>query len=153
MTIPDTPGIADRMLTCPICKYRNKVSEFIAEMNKPSEDNSTEVCFSNEDAVLGILELDGIKYKLNEGKNTIGRKAASSMADIQLMVTDMHMSRTHICITVMKRTDGYQHRMENLTTNNPVAVNSNIMKPGEIVVLKFGDIIHLGKTDILFTKP
>lgn len=153
MTIPNAPGIADRMLTCPICKYRDKVSVFIAEMNKTQEDDSTELCLSDDNAVIGLLEVNGAKYPLKEGRNTVGRKAVSSTADVQLYVNDMHMSRQHICISVMKRTDNYQHRLENITSNNSVSVNGNVMKAGEIIILKFGDVIQLGKTEVHFVKP
>lgn len=151
MTIPDTPGIADRMLTCPICKRRDKVSLFMEEMNKPEED-STEVCFSETNDSIGVLRVGNSTYPLTEGANFIGRKSLSSTADIQLIVDDLYMSRMHICISVTKKPEGYQHKIENLTTRNTVIVNGKEMKAGEVFILKYGETIRLGHTDIKFER-
>lgn len=153
MTIPDTPGIADRMLTCPVCGYRNKVAVFIAEMNKPADEDNTEVCISDTDDSIGALKVEGFVYALEEGKNIVGRKAASSLADVQLEVTDNYMSRKHVCISVTKKSDGYQHRIENLNAKNLMAINGTQIQMGEIVVLNYGDVIRLGKTNVQFVRP
>lgn len=151
MTIPDVTGIADRMLTCPICKYRDKVAVFIAEMDK-LEDVDTECCLSESDDTIGVLKIAEAIYALVEGRNTIGRKAPSSTADVQLVVEDKYMSREHISITVEKKSNGYQHKIENITTRNHVLINGNEMKAGEVLVLQQGDVIRLGKTDIRFVR-
>lgn len=151
MTIPDTPGIADRMLTCPICKYRDKVAVFIAEMNKP-EEVDTECCLLESDDSIGVLKIADAVYTLEEGRNTIGRKALSSNADVQLAVEDKYMSREHISITVVKKSSGYQHRIENITTRNHVYINGVEMKSGEVLILQNGDVIRLGKTEIQFVR-
>lgn len=151
ITIPDIPGVAERMLTCPICKYRNKVAVFIAEMNK-SEEVDTECCLLKYNDSIGVLKIADTEYALEEDKNTIGRKAPSSTADVQLAVEDKHMSREHISITVVKKSNGYQHRIENITTRNHVFVNGNEMKAGEMLILQHGDVIRLGKTEIQFVR-
>ena len=149
MTIPDVTGIADRMLTCPICKYRDKVAVFIAEMNKPED---TECCLLESDDSIGVLKIADTEYALEEGKNTIGRKALSSTADVQLAVEDKYMSREHICITVVKKSHDYQHRIQNIATRNHVFVNGDELNSGEVLILQHGDVIKLGKTEIQFVK-
>lgn len=151
MTIPDVTGIADRMLTCPICKYRDKVAVFIAEMDK-LEDVDTECCLSESDDTIGVLKIAEAIYALVEGRNTIGRKAPSSTADVQLVVEDKYMSREHISITVVKKSHDYQHRIQNIATRNHVFVNGDELKSGEVLILQHGDVIKLGKTEIQFVK-
>lgn len=151
ITIPDIPGVAERMLTCPFCHYRDKVAVFIAEMNKP-EEVDTECCLLESDDTIGVLKIADAVYTLEEGKNTIGRKAPSSTADVQLAVDDKHMSREHISITVVKKSNGYQHRIENITTRNHVFINGNEMKDDEVLILQHGDVLKLGRTEIQFVR-
>lgn len=152
LTIPDTPGIADRMLSCPVCKYRDKVSVFIAEMEKQNDDD-TEICFSDRSDTIGTLRVGDVDYHLTEGENTIGRKAASSNADVQLAVDDKRMSREHVCVSVIKMPKGdYQHTIRNVTTKNSVFVNGKEMQEGEMIILQYGDVVRLGKTDIQFVR-
>lgn len=151
ITIQNATGVADKMLKCPNCNYRDKVSVFIAEINKPMDDD-TEACITASEDCIGSLKVGDKLYPLAEGKNTIGRKSVSSVADVQLDVEDRRMSRMHICITVVKKTNGVQHRIENLTMQGKVIINGNTMKAGEVVILQFGDVIRLGETDIQFVR-
>lgn len=150
LTIQDTPGIADKMLRCPVCQHRDKVSVFIAEINKL--EDRTELCLQDSYKSTGTLIVNGVSYPLAEGPNTIGRKSVTSVADVQLAVDDKRMSRMHICITVVKKNDFYQHQIENISSRNKVIINGKYLQAGEVEILKYDDIIRLGETEIKFEK-
>ena len=84
---------------------------------------------------------------LQSGDNVIGRRAASIKADIAVS-NDPFMSRRHVNIKVVRRGNSYEHLLEELTSTNMPKVNGRQIEKGDIIKLKFGDTITLGRTDL-----
>lgn len=86
---------------------------------------------------------------LNPGSNIIGRRAQTGTADIKIS-TDMYMSRRHVQIDVVKKGMGYEHHLVEINSKNIVKLNGKPINRGDILILKFGDVLTLGTTDIIF---
>ena len=76
LTIEETSGIADKMLSCPICRFRAKVSVYqqqaLGNNRQVSDDEEpTQVNFDTMDRTIGSLFLGAKEYSLHKGPNTI----------------------------------------------------------------------------------
>ena len=97
------------------------------------------------------LELDGVRYNLEIGRNTIGRKAKTSNADVQLQTTDLYMSRQHAIINVRRLPDGsIKSDIANDQNKNATLVNGIEIMPNDILVLQDGATIKMGHTTVTF---
>ena len=159
LTISTQEDISEKLLTCPRCKYKAKVSVYLQEMAKihPACSNDSTLLspgiIQQMDRTVGVLYVDGKGYQLHKGKNTIGRKATSSSAEIQIESGDRFMSRSHACITVKDGMSGLEHQLEALNPKNPIKINGNILENDDLIVLQWGDNLTFGKTDIVFERP
>ena len=98
-----------------------------------------------------LLVLDGIEYELSIGPNTIGRKASTSNADIQLETDDRYMSRNHALINVRRLPDGnIKVDISNSQNKNATKVNGQTIGDDDAFVLHDGDKVTMGKTTITF---
>ena len=88
LTIEETPGIADKMLSCPICRFRAKVSVYQQQAlgngkhGGDDDEEPTQVNFGMMDRTIGSIFHGAQEYSLHKGKNTIGRKAKTGHADV-----------------------------------------------------------------------
>jgi hypothetical protein len=97
------------------------------------------------------LELDGRRYDLLVGRNSVGRKADSSHADVQLYTTDKYMSRQHAIINVRRLPDGsIKCDISNDQNKNATRVNNYTLGPDDAIVLHEGDRITMGDTTVTF---
>ena len=85
---------------------------------------------------------------LKPGSNIIGRRAETGTADIKIS-NDMYMSRRHVRIDVVKKLLGYEHHLVEINSKNIVKLNGKPINRGDILVIRFGDTLTLGKTDII----
>ncbi len=104
LSIEEAPGISDKMLSCPICRFRAKVSVFQQQMlsrgsQNDDDDEPTQVNFGSMHRTIGCLFFGKEEYSLHKGENTIGRKAKSGHAEVQIS-DDRYMSRQHAVITI-----------------------------------------------------
>ncbi len=84
------------------------------------------------------------------GNYNLGRRSSDSKAQIKLS-PDMTMSRVHAAMRVMKGPDGNPaYQITTIKPENPVYVNGNEIGRGKICVLKNGDRVRLGETDLVF---
>ena len=97
------------------------------------------------------LEFNGVRYNLEIGRNTIGRKAKTSNADVQLDTSDLYMSRQHAIINVRRMPDGsIKSDIANDKNKNATLVNGIEIMPNDILVLQDGATIKMGHTTVTF---
>lgn len=160
LTTNYTAGIEDKLLTCPICRFKAKVALYMQGSSaKGGDDSSDEPTQVNFDAAnymertIGSLYIDGKEFALKKGRTVIGRRAASSQAEMQIPTEDRYMSRMHAIITVKDGMSGLEHHLEPARPKNPIKLNGQILAQGDIVVLKWGDKLTFGHTEVLFEQP
>jgi ribosomal protein L37AE/L43A len=92
------------------------------------------------------------KLLLLKGENTIGRKAASSRASIQLETEDEYMGRNHARIELNVRPDRsfYEYCLSDMGSANGTWKNKKKIEQGDIVMLQQYDTIRLGRTVFRF---
>lgn len=97
------------------------------------------------------MELNGVRYNLEIGRNTIGRKAKTSSADVQLDTPDLYMSRQHAIINVRRLPDGsIKSDIANDQNKNATRVNGMELLASDEIVLNDGDRIQMGDTTVIF---
>ena len=82
----------------------------------------------------------GDSYEISTAKTVIGRRSASSKADVQIP-SNRYMSRQHAAIT--KEKEGYRIRWVGST--NPLLVNGKAVTDESGIELKDGDKITMGQ--------
>lgn len=162
LSIEETPGIGDKMLSCPICRFRAKVSVYqqqsIGNNRQASDDDEpTQVNFDSMDRTIGSLFLGAKEYSLHKGPNTIGRKAQTGHAEVQLCdihgEVDRYMSRQHAVITIKEGGSGLEHHLQPTNPKNPIKVNGQSLQNTDVVVLQWGDKLTFGHTELVFERP
>jgi hypothetical protein len=142
---------------CPKCKYDVPVS--ILGLNQVKTDfpgNNTVVLYplKKEEGQLFVVPGEGTleqKFILREGMYIVGRKAASSNANICIETNDKLMSRAHFRIEV--KTDakgGLIHTISDNHSKNRTMYNGKYLEEGEVIVLKNNDEIIIGRTVLRF---
>jgi hypothetical protein len=162
LSFNETPGYQDKLVICPICGYKAKANIYIsgqlAQGGHGASDEATQlplgVSCSPSSLDLGQIRVaDGSNQTcaLKLGHNVIGRIAQSGTADIQI-THDEYMSRRHVQIDVVSNKGKMEHRLVEINSKNIVYLNGNPIERGEILFLKFGDQLTLGKTNIILEE-
>lgn len=101
---------------------------------------------------IGYLQtVTGEKYSLAVGANIVGRQHPTSQATLQIVTNDGYMSRQHMKIEVIPTSNGrMEYRASDNNSTNRLTTNGQLMAPGDIVILKSGDRITIGHTDLVF---
>lgn len=157
LTIEDAPGISDKMLTCPICRFRAKVVVYQQQSSgarQGGNDNQepTQVGIGMMDRTIGSLYFGNEEYSLHKGQNTIGRRATTGRAEVQIS-DDRYMSRQHAVITIKEGGTGLEHHLQPTNPKNPIKVNGRQLENADIVVLQWGDRLTFGHTELIFDRP
>ena len=157
LSIEEAPGISDKMLSCPICRFRAKVSVFQQQMlsrgsQNGDDDEPTQVNFGSMARTIGCLFFGKEEYSLHKGENTIGRKAKSGHAEVQIS-DDRYMSRQHAVITIKEGGSGLEHHLQPTNPKNPIKVNGQLLQNADVVVLQWGDRLTFGHTELVFDRP
>ena len=155
LSFQEIPGYQSMIVECPKCSFkatagvyqesqRKKVKKTVSDL--PTEFNLPSVFKTN----IGKLKIvnSGEIFKLQEGTNIIGRKADSSVANIKI-ASDPFMSRQHLRIDVIRSSNGVEHRLIEINSKNIVELNGKAIKRGDILILKNGDSLTLGKTVVI----
>lgn len=104
-------------------------------------------------AKVGILvDANGVSYQLAVGFNTIGRKASTSPASVQIATADRTMSRNHAVIEVRNAGGQLLHILKNGANKNPSYLNNALVAQGDQLILNNGDRLTMGKTVLTFKK-
>lgn len=142
---------------CPKCKHEIPVS--ILDLNKETQsdaETNTVVLrpFKKKEGILTVLPTEGTpeqRFELCEGVFVVGRKAASSNADICIDTNDKLMSRSHLRVEVKADSQGgLIHVISDNHSKNRTMYNGKYMEDGEVIVLKNNDEIMIGRTILRF---
>lgn len=154
LIVSDNPDNSGKKLRCPVCKQVDFFENFARVEDTPEAD-STQIGnrFKAGTAVFR-LNYNGRVYPLSEGFNSVGRKASSSSASIQVdNPEDSGFSRLHFNIEIVKGCDGAWHSyLSNASNKNPTYLNGIQVGSGEKLGLRSGDIIKSSSTELLFTN-
>ena len=101
-------------------------------------------------AVGVLVDNLGRTYQLRSGINTIGRKAASSPASVQIATDDRTMSRSHAVIDVSHAGGKTIHILRNGANKNPSFLNGSLIGQHDQLILNNGDRIKMGNTEMTF---
>lgn len=101
-------------------------------------------------AVGVLVDIMGCTYALRSGINTIGRKASSSTASVQISTTDRTMSRSHAVIEVSNAGGNTIHILRNGANKNPSYLNGSLIGQQDQLILNNGDRIKMGNTVLTF---
>lgn len=155
LSFNEVPGYQNMVVECPKCHFKANASVYQSGAHargaQGADEMPTQLVMPPKSAadlgqfrVVGTSEIQWFK----EGSNVIGRRASTSTADIKIS-NDPYMSRQHVLIDVIKTDNGYEHRLIEINSKNIVKLNGREIQRGDILKLKFGDTLTLGKTDIV----
>lgn len=165
LSIKNEPGIQEKTLACPICKFKAKVSQYMlgqaGKGGQGASDDPTQLPahleqqVKNDTGQMRVIQTDQI-CELRLGSQVIGRLASSGNADLQIgsdNYKDMYMSRRHVQIDVVKNPKGgVEHHLVEIGSKNIIKLNGKDIQRGDKIVLKFGDKLTLGETDIILEE-
>ncbi len=168
-------GIENEIVKCIKCNQKNKFSNFkrvqpavtggVAKRSSRQEEITTEktvygpMVHRMEENPLGRVRLLGrnITYQLKPGRNIIGRKSSSSIADFQIDTGSSRlMSRQHLQIEAVKKVaKGYVHYVSLCRENiNATTINGeSLLYKVDQMILNPGDIINLPDAELRFEIP
>lgn len=179
LDVRNSTGAAEKEITCPNCNT-NLMVKFKQPIAPPQPANTeaptapdsvyadsqaqTPAAYTDTsetmvtslpifDAIMGKLLYNGKKYTLQMGINTIGRKAETSKASLQIETDDRSMSRLHSVIKVTRLLDGtLRTTIENADNKNLTYVGGQLLIDGDTIVLNDGDVIKMGNAYVTFIK-
>ncbi len=112
--------------------------------------DETRIGSASSPAVGVLMDNLGRTYQLCSGINTIGRKAASSAASVQIATDDRTMSRSHAVIDVSHAGGKTIHILRNGANKNPSYLNGSLIGQQDQLILNNGDRIKMGNTEMTF---
>lgn len=163
-----------KRVKCPQCgvilEVKNSKNEAVKNFSCPGCHASLSVTFHKEEiddsitrlpdrkvehASLPMLISNGQAFQLSPGRNIVGRKACTSVADIQIQTDDRLISRHHALIMIDEEpSGGYRARLTNYKNKNLTRVNGVDVVDDDEVILEDGATLLMGATVLTFTsKP
>ncbi len=112
--------------------------------------DETRIGSASRPAVGVLVDNMGKTYQLRSGVNTIGRKASSSSASVQIATDDRTMSRSHAVIEVSNARGKTIHILRNGANKNPSYLNGSLIGQHDQLILNNGDRIKMGNTELTF---
>ncbi len=142
-----------KRFACPKCGkailvpfYKLQPEDGETQMDGKGEAQSTQLATSEMQQSC-VLHCEGKEYELPIGSYSVGRKAVTSTADIQIDTDDLYMSREHAMMNVRRLPDGgIKVDICNLKNKNTTQVNDYLLEPGDAIVMHDGDTIKMGNT-------
>ncbi|MDE7136104.1 MAG: FHA domain-containing protein [Muribaculaceae bacterium] len=179
LKLPETPGIENKNVKCPVCnntnaftKFRRIVENSTAPKPRPHapnfdgapannvDDSATKVLDQTtfaknqkKNKTPGVLRAGGMVFPLQMGKNIIGRQSSGQQATISLPCPDnKRMSRQHLLIEVKNNPDGSLSHVASLykQQTNSTYINGQQLFFGNFIVLNDGAHITLPNYEIEF---
>lgn len=155
LSFNEVPGYQNMVVECPKCRFKANASVYQsgarARGAQGADDMPTQLVIppraSMDAGQIRVVATNEIQW-LKPGSNVIGRRANSGTADIKIS-NDMYMSRRHVQIDVVAMNGGYKHHLVEINSKNVVKLNGVAVNRGDVLVLKFGDVMTLGETDIV----
>ena len=156
LDVRNTGNEAERTIGCPNCNSHLKV-KFKKKPDLPpvddddAEEFGTNIMSGIANTNVGKLLYGTTEYPLILGVNTIGRKATTSAASLQIPTDDRSMSRMHSIIEVGRLYDGSVRTViKNADNKNPTFVGGQRLLDGDRIVLRNGDVIKMGNVVVTF---
>jgi uncharacterized protein YbaR (Trm112 family) len=156
ISFKDDGGI--KHISCPVCKSRLKINlgalasqqgNKQEEPQNADDESETIIRRAPRRAVFRIV-YNGIPFELKDGQNTIGRKAGSSRASLQIPTGDMTTSRSHLMIEVNTDANGNKYAtLVNHNNTNATMVNEVEINNGDVIKLSDGDQIRMGEETVV----
>lgn len=154
LSFEEVPGYQNMVVECPKCHFKANANVYQsgaqARGGQGADDMPTQLVFAPSTSVdvgqIRVLSTNEIQY-LKIGSQVIGRRAETGTADIKIS-NDRYMSRRHIQIDVIKKGVGYEHLLVEIGSTNLPKLNGKEIQRGDILKLKFGDVMTLGNTEI-----
>ena len=158
LRVTNSKNEAEKRFSCPNCGkhivipfYKIKPEDGETQLDGQPGAQSTQVASQNVEQKLCYLLCNGKKYELAIGCNSVGRRAMSSNADVQIDTDDMFFSREHMLINVRRLPDGgIKVDVSNHKNKNATRVNDFVLEQGDAIVLHDGDKILIGNTTLTF---
>lgn len=155
LSFNEVPGYQNMVVECPKCHFKATASVYQRGAQARGAQGSSDVPTQLVAPPRSASDIGQIRVKdtneiqfLKEGQNIIGRRAQTGTADIRIS-TDIYMSRQHVRIDVVRKEMGFEHHLIEINSKNIVKLNGLPINRGDILILKFGDTMTLGKTDIV----
>ena len=167
----NSSGVAEKTIQCPKClsklrvKFNNQadITQYGSVPPMPSsrpaaprqddEEFGTNIMSGLADSTIGALLFRSQTFPLELGVNTVGRKAATSPAAIQIPTDNRSMSRLHAIIEISRMFDGSVRAViKNADNKNPTFVGGQRLIEGDRIVLNDGDVIKMGDVTITYVK-
>ena len=171
LRLAETPNVDAASFTCPVCKERHVVGDCQRYNPAPQPSASggdetryggapsprqagdeTRIGAAPQTTVGVLVDANGASYPLRMGFNTVGRKASSSTATVQIATDDRTMSRNHSVIEVRSAGGQLLHIFKNGANKNPSYHNDVMVGQGDQLILNNGDRLKLGSTVLTFKK-
>lgn len=170
LSVRQQAGIESKSVVCPICKQKTpflkyKFCDVSIRPEKDMEESCTQYAISNGGnnfnvynsicLVPGSLNIlpQGNIFQLKIGKNIVGRKVATSLADFKIETGEnKYLSREHLVIEVKKEEGkGIVHYASLYKEKvNATYINNERLEFGDCIILKRGDVIKLPGVELLF---
>lgn len=144
-----------KIITCPQCGTSLRVKFQQQTENEPLDartylanggGNETQIAMGNYVGGKVFVVCEGNSYELHEGRNVIGRKAKSSVADTQLDVNDRYMSRENALVNVYKEGGSMTVSIACYKNLNPIFLGKKELKKDDELILSDGDEFTMGTT-------
>ena len=157
----------EKLITCPQCKAVLKVrfrheAPLEAKTVLAGGLNSGETQLGGMNGATQLVSASNAKdcylcvagqnYPLANGLNTVGRKAPSSQASLQIEIDDRYMSRRHAKIEVREVAGIRQTIISNDQNKNATYVDGQELQSGDAVILRDRSEIIMGKTHVIFKE-
>lgn len=182
LRLADAPNINQATFTCPVCKEKHVVgkcqrividqTQYQCNSNNAGDEtqignrsiggdetkiaqgvNETRIGFAPKQQTVGrLVDNNGREYRLSIGVNTIGRRASSSTATIQIYTEDRYMSRSHAIIESRQIGEQIVYIVKNGNNKNPSYLNGVLIGANDQLILNDGNSLLFGKTKLIFKK-
>lgn len=159
LNVKNATNVAVKEIVCPKCGTRLKVKFQMQTPPPPaysSNDRGETVLPSgsfNSKKKCYRLSLNGVSYELKDGMNTVGRKAETSQASVQIATASRKMSRMHARITVSRLPGGMTKvTLSNWQNKNTTTVNGIPIAEESTAMLKNGNRVKMGDVELLFEE-
>lgn len=155
LSFNEVPGYQNMVVECPKCHFKANASVYqsgaMARDAQGVDEQPTQLVMAPASTLdvgqIRVAATNEVQW-LKAGTNIIGRRAQTATADIRIS-NDIYMSRRHVRIDVVKTATGYEHRLVEINSKNVVKLNGREINRGDVLIIKFGDRLTLGKTDII----
>ena len=162
LDVKNTTGVATKVIACPKCGAHLKVvfhqeaeeaHTVMAGQELAADGGSTMMAPASQIQKGYGLRVGQEVFPLSDGMNTIGRRAPSSHASIQIHTESHALSRNHAQIEVVRFDGGINRvRISNWQNKNITTVNGRHLGEDDVLLLKAGDHVVMGNVEMTLVE-